>query len=124
LHIAHQAQCRRLRRGLQRVNSMGVRQGRSFEWPGQAQRAGTPGVSDSGGGVVAMISFGWARYVAVLLAGLIVGSVVTGWLWDARLSKADAEHATQITAIVRAASVAATEALQRQHHAQTQLSEI
>jgi len=64
------------------------------------------------------------KYALVLILGTAIGAAVNGWRMSSKIKSAEAEHASQITDIVRVAAAAAGEALARQQRAQSELSQI
>lgn len=64
------------------------------------------------------------RLALVLVSGMIIGFTVNGWRLSAALAEQKAQHAAEITAIAQAVSAAATDAIERQQQAQTDLARI
>jgi prophage endopeptidase len=64
------------------------------------------------------------QYAAAVLVGITIGATVNGWRLSAALAEQKAQHAAETTAIARAVSAAATDAIERQQQTQTDLARI
>lgn len=62
------------------------------------------------------------QYAAAVLVGITIGATVNGWRLNAALAEQKAQHAAQSTAIARAVSAAATDAIERQRQTQADLA--